>query len=251
MGKHLDKAGLWQQISQATLLRKCRFVIFDLSDLCKDYAEQMEGLAKVYDGSTKELGMGYWLCNVTVVDDDAKTVLPIYSELFSHEAEVTSENEKILNAANAVVPACAKEAICIFDRGGDRETLLATHLAAERQFIVRQSGERHLFYQGHKRSFDFLTRKTRLKWTYTVEHIHKNNVRKRTYDCSAVRVSLEKNGESLWLVVMKGREAPTAGCCVISKTALRRNKRLNLRSRVMICDGKLKKFFVKSKSTVS
>lgn len=80
---------------QATLLRKCRFVIFDLSDLYKDYAEQMEGLAKVYDGSTKELGMGYWLCNVTVVDDGAKTVIPICSELFSQEAESTSENEKI------------------------------------------------------------------------------------------------------------------------------------------------------------
>ena len=110
LGNHLAKAGLWQQVSQATLatqaplMRKCRFVIFDLSDVCKDYAQQMEGLAKVYDGSAKDLGLGYWLCNVTAVDDKAQTVIPIYSELFSHEAEVTSENEKILHAVNAVMP---------------------------------------------------------------------------------------------------------------------------------------------------
>lgn len=141
----------------------------------------------------------------------------------------------------------AKDAIGIYDR----ETLLTAHLAVERQCIVRQTRERHLFHQGRKRSFDFLTRKTRLKWMYTVERIHKNNVRKRTYDCSAMRVAFSKNGTPLWLVVMNGREAATAGCCVISKTALRRNKRLNLCSRVMICCGKLKKFIVKSKSTVS
>lgn len=170
----------------------------------------MQGLrradGKVYDGSTKELGMGYCLCNVTVVDDDAKTVLPIYSELSSHEAEVASDNERILNTVNAVVPACAKEAICIHDRGGDCRVLLAAHPAVRRQFIVRQTGERHLFHQGQKRGFDFLARKTRLKWTHTVERIHKNKVRKRTYDCGAVQVSLDRNGESLWLVVMNGRE---------------------------------------------
>lgn len=212
LGKHLDKPGLWQQVSQATiatqasLLRKCRFVIFDLSDLCKDYAEQMQGLAKVYDGSAQELGLGYWLCNVTVVDDDAKTVIPIYSELFSHEAESTSENEKILNAVKAVVPACAKDAICIHDRGGDREVLLKAHLVAERQFIVRQTGMRYLFYQGRQQSFDFLNGIVDLNWAYTTERIHKNKIRKRIYDCGALRVSLKENGKCLWLVVMKGRD---------------------------------------------
>lgn len=83
--------------------------------------------------------------------------------------------------------------------------MLNAHLAAERQVIVRQTGERHLCYQGKKHSFDFLTRKARLKWAYTVERIHKNKIRKRTYDCGALRVSLDENGKSLWLVVMKGR----------------------------------------------
>jgi len=211
LGTHLASPGLWQEVSHATLdaqasrLRKCRFVIIDPSDICKDYAEQMEGIATVYDGSEKELGHGYALCDLTVVDDDAQTIIPIYSELFSHLAEVTSENEKILNATETVMPYCDPEAICVHDRGGDREILLNAHLEAGRQFIARQTGARHLFYQGQEHSFDFLTRKTRLRWAYTIERVHKNKVRKRTYDCGAVRVRLDANGKSLWLVVMKGR----------------------------------------------
>ena len=211
LGNHLDKPDLWHDVSQATLkaqasiLRKCRFVIFDLSDLCKTYAEKMEGLETVYDGSEKELGQGYWLSNITVVNDDASTVVPVYSELYSHSAETTSENEKILNAVDAVTPYCDPDAISVFDRGGDRQILINAHLKADRQFIVRQKGDRHLLYQGKARSFDYLTGKTKLCWAFTVERIHKNKVQKRTYDCGAIPVKLTAGGKRLWLVIMKER----------------------------------------------
>jgi hypothetical protein len=181
-------------------------VIIDLSDLCKEYAEKMEGLATVYDSSEKELGQGYWLCDISAVNETASTIVPIYSELFSHTAEVTSENEKILQSVAAVEPYCDPEAIWVNDRGGDREQLLQAHLQAERQFITRQQGRRHLWYQGQSRSFDFLTRKARLRWAFTIERIHQNKIRKRSYDCGALRVQLTQHGKSLWLVVMKGRE---------------------------------------------
>jgi hypothetical protein len=89
LSNHLAKAGLWRQIATATLkthaptLRKCGFVIVDLSDISKKYAQQMEGQAGVHDGSEGETGFGYWLCNITAVNDDASTVVPAYSELFS------------------------------------------------------------------------------------------------------------------------------------------------------------------------
>lgn len=211
LGSHLDKLGLWKEVSDATLkvqsaqLKKCRFIIFDLSDIRKKYAEKMEGLAHVHDGSEGEIANGYWLCNVTAVNDRASTILPVYSELFSHEAEVTSENEKILNAVDTVTPYCDPDAIRVFDRGGDRRKLLNAHLAADRQFIVRQQGTRRLYFKGKLCSFDDLTRKAKLRWAFTVERIHNNKVRRRTYDCGALRVQLEANGTSLWLVVMKRR----------------------------------------------
>ncbi|NUO83455.1 hypothetical protein HUU05_25560, partial [candidate division KSB1 bacterium] len=133
-------------------------------------------------------------------------MIPIYSELFSHEAEVTSENEKILHVVDAVVPACAKDAHCIHDRSDDCEALPDAHFAAGHQFIVRQTGARHLYFDGKNQGFDFFTRRARSKWAYNVERIHQNRIRKRTYDCGALRVSLEKNGKSSRLVVMKGRD---------------------------------------------
>lgn len=211
LGNHLGKAGLWQQVTAATLktqaasLRKCRFVIVDLSDITKKYAQQMEGQAGVYDGSEGETGFGYWLCNITAVNDDASTVIPAYSELFSHKAEVTSENEKILNAIDRVAPLCAPENIAVHDRSGDRIELLEPNLQADRQFIVRQVGKRHLFYKNKKRSFKYLTHHTELQWTLTVERIHKNKVRKLTFDCGALQVQLTATGKRLWLVVMKKR----------------------------------------------
>lgn len=209
LSNHLAKAGLWQQIATATLktqastLRKCRFVIVDLSDISKKYARQMEGQAGVYDGSEDETGFGYWLCNITAVNDDASTVVPAYSELFSHTAEVTSENEKILHAVDQVAPRCAPDNIAVHDRGGDRIALLNAHLQADRQFIVRQVGNRHLLYKNKKRSFKYLTRHTPLQWRLTVERIHKNKVRKLTFDCGALPVQLTATGKQLWLVVMK------------------------------------------------
>ena len=212
LGHHLAKPDLWLKVSQSTLqaqaatLRQCRFAICDLSDLCKEYAEQMEGLATVYDGSEQELGQGYWLSNVTAVNDDASIIVPAFSELFSHDVEVTSENQKILNAVETVLPYCAPDAVSVFDRGGDRRLLLNAHLKADRQFIVRQTGDRHLLYRGQEFAFDKLTAKIKLRWAYTVERIHKNKIQKRTYDCGAIPVQLTADGKQLWLVVMKNRK---------------------------------------------
>jgi hypothetical protein len=211
LSAHLDKAGLWKQIATANLethassLRQCRFMIVDLSDLTKKFAQKMEGLAGVYDGSEHETGRGYWLCNITAVNNDATIVVPAYSELFSHKAEVTSENEKILQAVEQVMPRCNSEAVAVFDRGGDRDTLMTAHLQAQRQFIARQTAKRHLWYKGKARSFKYLTQQTELLWTYTVQRIHKNQVKKLTFDCGAIPVQLTDSGKPLWLVVMKER----------------------------------------------
>ncbi|GEM_PF-5123934 len=47
---------------------------------------------------------GYWLCKITAVNDDTTLVVSAYSELFSHKAEVTSENEKIPHTVEQVMP---------------------------------------------------------------------------------------------------------------------------------------------------
>jgi hypothetical protein len=211
LSAHLDKPGLWQEITtatlqtQAALLRKCRFVIVDLSDVTKKYAQRMEGLATVYDGSKGKTAQGYWLCNVTAVNDDATLVVPAYSELFSHRAEVTSENKKILQAAAQVMPEDEPDKVGVYDRGGDRLVLLEANVQADRQCIVRQTARRHLWYKGKKRSFAYLTRRTERLWAYRVKRLHKNKPAVSIYDCGAIAVRLRPNGKVLWLVTMKKR----------------------------------------------
>ena len=43
----------------------------------------MSGIGLVWDGSEKKKGPGYWLCNVTGVDESGSTIVPAYSELYS------------------------------------------------------------------------------------------------------------------------------------------------------------------------
>ena len=104
LSSHLSKEGLWGLIirsnlgTQRSYLKQCDYMILDLSDIQKEYAEKMDGLGRVYDGSNHDTGLGYWLCNVTGVDKSGSLIVPCYSELYSLEAESSSENQKILNA---------------------------------------------------------------------------------------------------------------------------------------------------------
>jgi hypothetical protein len=61
----------------------------DLSDIRKEYAQKMENLAVVRDGSTGELHQGYWLCDVTAAEVNGSEIVPLYQKLFSVEAKWT------------------------------------------------------------------------------------------------------------------------------------------------------------------
>ena len=108
------------------------------------------------------------------------------------------------------MPYCSQDTISLFDRGGNRQILFDAHLQADRQFIVRQKGDRHLIYEGKAHAFGYLTVKTLRHWAFSVERIHHNKVRKRIYDCGAIGVKLPMNDKKLWLVTMK---EPHGGYC--------------------------------------
>jgi hypothetical protein len=75
----------------------------DLSDIRKEYAQKMEHLALVRDGSTGELHRGYWLCDVTAAEANGSEIVPLYQKLFSVEAkDFTSENAEVLAAVDLV-----------------------------------------------------------------------------------------------------------------------------------------------------
>lgn len=140
LARHLGRADFWGEILDGLLrvqrraLQGCQYLIFDISDIQKSYATKMEGLAQVHDGSESKdnkkpsIGLGYWLANVIGVSADGGRIVPAYSELYSLEVEVTSENKKILSAIGRVCTAIGKAGIWVLDRGGDRIELMRSLL---------------------------------------------------------------------------------------------------------------------------
>ena len=58
--RHLSKKKIADKLSENLLIKKCRkfnknsLIIFDTSDIRKNYAEKMEGLSRIYDADRKE-----------------------------------------------------------------------------------------------------------------------------------------------------------------------------------------------------
>ncbi len=52
-------------------------LVLDISDIAKPYAEKMQYLARVRDGSTGDIADGYWLCQVIGVENEAAAIVPL------------------------------------------------------------------------------------------------------------------------------------------------------------------------------
>lgn len=180
-------------------------MILDLSDIQKRYAENMSGLGLVWDGSEKKIGQGYWLCNVTGVDESGSTIVPAYSELYSLVEESSSENKKVLAAIANVSKVTGGDKIWVDDRGGDRQNIMLPLLKDNQQFIIRQTGNRDLIYSGERQPFKEISRKVKLTETYKVTKTKKNKKIQETYKCGATRVQLPGSKNQLWMVVLKER----------------------------------------------
>jgi len=209
LGRHLGREGLWEEVSESLLkhqryyLHRCRYIVLDLSDISKRYAEKMEGLGRVHDGSKDEITNGYWLLNTVGVDSEGDLLVPAYSELYSHNAEVTSENRKILKSIDRVSKYSDSESIYVIDRGGDRRELINPLLSEGKNFIIRQVGNRHLYYRGKKMEEKKISRKVKLSYRFEVFKRRKNRLVKAIFHCGAVPVKFTEDGKKLYLVVIK------------------------------------------------
>lgn len=84
LGQHINR----RLIEDAKYkIRKETVLALDLTDINKPYAKKMENLAKVWNGSKKEIGNGYWICEVIAAEVDGEELIPLYSNLYSQIAE--------------------------------------------------------------------------------------------------------------------------------------------------------------------
>ena len=133
-------------------IRKDSLLIMDISDITKKYAEKMEHLARIRDGSSGEITNGYWTMNVVGAELDKGKITPLHTHLYSQKSpEFVSENTEIINAVDRVIKHTGERGIWTIDRGGDRRRgIIAPLMRRGQRFIIRMVGSRDLIYKGRK-----------------------------------------------------------------------------------------------------
>ncbi len=232
LSRNLGRPDLRERLGQAILREGRRKVgertllILDISDIAKPYAEKMEYLARVRDGSTGDIADGYWLCQVIAVENEDTAIVPLYSALYSQAApDFVSENAEIKGAMAAVSEACEDRGIWVIDRGGDRGTLYADLLESGRSFVIRQTGDRHLLWGLRKIETSELAAGCPLYYaTDIVREDHGREVTCRLeYGFRPVRLP-QRPDIPLWLVVMRGLGHQPM--MLLTDLPMRRNRKL-------------------------
>ena len=211
LSRQLNRAGLRQRVRKNLLewaagqIDEETLLVVDPTDIRKPYAEKMEYLARVRDGSSGELRDGYWCCQVVGVRRGSAQVLPLYQESYSQEApDFVSENQEIHKAVAAVSQATGKQGIWVMDRGGDREEVLRFLLEGDHKLLIRQRGDRHLLCGRSPQSGHQIAAKCRLPYRETV--IKETSKGEQVYhlDFGARAVRIPGFSQKLSLVVVAG-----------------------------------------------
>jgi len=180
-------------------------LVLDLSDVTKKYAERMENLGRVRDGSEKELAWGYWTLNIVGSNTKGTKLVPLYGRLFSHVVEGhESENIEIREAIGEVAEVVGHRGIWVMDRGGDRGYLYKYLLSEKHRFLVRLRADRGLrTAQGIASALD-LARSCPTLFLETVVKEEAGQERLVHLACGLRKVRLPDRKEELTLIVVKG-----------------------------------------------
>jgi hypothetical protein len=213
LSRNLGRMDLTDRINKRLIkeggkrIQRDTVIALDLSDLDKPYAQKMEYLALVRDGSTGEKrSNGYWLIDVLGAEVEGEDLVPLYGELYSQEArEFRSENRQILNAMDRVMEGIGLKGIWAVDRGGDRSRLFKGFIQREIRFVVRLVGDRDLILRGGQK-------KNALKIAWGCHCPEQRELRiekegetkKKSISVGQMRVKLPFLEQPLGLVVVKG-----------------------------------------------
>lgn len=210
------------QITEDSLL------MLDISDVKKKYAQSMEYLATVRDGSSAkgELVNGYWTINVIATHLNSQHLIPVYHGLYSQKApDFESENDEILDAIDHISQYTSNRGIWVIDRGGDRNKIFLPLLRKKRQFIIRLVGSRHLISGNKAASALSLAHNCSCPYSELIIKVKHGKEQKHRISYGYVKVRLlEKQTVPLYMLVVKGYgEKPMM---LLTTLPLRRNRRI-------------------------
>lgn len=210
--RQLIKPKIWSCLQQSILslaserVKDRTLLILDLSDLKKPYAEKMEYLARVRDGSAGgEIVDGYWTKQVIASEVGRDEITPLYYSLYSQRSpDFDSENVEIIKTFNQVGKAVGNRGIWVIDRGGDRDDLYESLLKNKRDFIIRQVGLRDLVYEGKASRSLWLAFACRLPYENTIIRLIEGKEARFHIRYGSMPVCLPGFNNQLTMVVVKG-----------------------------------------------
>lgn len=131
-------------------------VVHDMSDIAKPFAEKLEGLTTVRDGSTGALVPGYTFCMSIGVGRALWDIHPIDAALLNPLAEnFTSQNdackEQIRNILSSGI---GNDLLHVFDRGFDDEKYFHFFDGEEMAWMVRLKENRIVTFRGEEHRLD-------------------------------------------------------------------------------------------------
>lgn len=97
-------------------------VLFDDSDINKEYSRKLEDLDRVIDASSqdKKIVNGYHVCEATVLSKNKKQPMSIYSKIYSCKSKgFVSMNTYTLESIKSAETVVGEKFIGVFDRGYD------------------------------------------------------------------------------------------------------------------------------------
>ena len=213
LSNQLKRPGLLEHIESAVLsegqyrIKQDSLLILDLSDITKPYAQKMQYMARVRDGSNSVIGDGYWTVQVVGAECGDKQITPLYHDLYSQKApEFVSENRQIFKAIDTVSEHLQDKSkgIWVIDRGADRRKVFENLLEHERRFIIRLKGDRHLLYRGKKVLALDLAKSCPILYSERIIKQDKDQGQAYSVEYGFRKVKLPGRKETLFIVVVKG-----------------------------------------------
>lgn len=143
-------------------------VLFDDSDINKEYSKKLEDLDRVIDASSpdKRIVNGYHVCEATILTKNEKQPISIYSKIYSCKSKsFESKGTYTLKSIKAVENLVGNNFIGIFDRGYDDNKIF--DYMTKHKFVIRLDDNRTLLFKGKKRSVEDVSksRKGKIKMT--------------------------------------------------------------------------------------
>lgn len=122
----------WDDLRMRTLELNSRLVknddiiAFDPGDITKDYAEKMENIYRVHDGSKNQIGNGFEDFSAEAIQwrNGKRYHVPLYEKLITAKCDdYISQNRQIIDGIRAIQICVGTRGIWVLDRGHDRTVI--------------------------------------------------------------------------------------------------------------------------------